>query len=246
MSKVKRVGGRPMNPIWSHFDQFEENGKLTVKCKSCSQTVSAKADRMAKHKSQTCPKLKIKSCDNNCSQLYSNSTVDCDMLVITDEDDPHENSKPTTATTSTHVQHSTKKYQPSVSDFVIHTSASQKEQIDIKLAHFFYACNIPFSNVENKYFIDMIAALRPGYKVPSRKCLAEGLLDKVTQGLEETVLKNVSGKSVTLMQDGWSNIHNEPVIANSIHCNGKSVFISAIDCGSNKKTSEYCTNLARE
>ncbi|GBN78162.1 hypothetical protein AVEN_8209-1 [Araneus ventricosus] len=48
-------------------------------------------------------------------------------------------------------------------------------------------------------------------------------------------------KECTLMEDGWSNIHNEPVIASYLHADGKSYFLKAQECGSNKKTAEFCT-----
>lgn len=42
----------------------------------------------------------------------------------------------------------------------------------------------------------------------------------------------------TLMQDGWSNIHNETVTALCLHINGKPYFLNAEECGINKKMAE--------
>ena len=42
-------------------------------------------------------------------------------------------------------------------------------------------------------------------------------------------------KTVTLMQDGWSNIHNCPVIVNCASTGKKSFFLSAVDTGASKK-----------
>jgi len=88
--------------------------------------------------------------------------------------------------------------------------------------------------------------VRPGYKPPSRKDLGGHLLDSVHKKLTDRVKDRVSGKQVTLMQDGWSDVHNNPVIANSIYCEGEAFFVSAIDAGANKKTASYCTSLAKE
>ena len=48
------------------------------------------------------------------------------------------------------------------------------------------------------------------------------------------------------MQDGWSDIHNHPVIATSLSTSSKTYFLSATETGMNKKTAQYCTDLAEE
>ncbi len=52
-------------------------------------------------------------------------------------------------------------------------------------------------------------------------------------------------EKLTLMQDGWSNIHNCPVIVNCVST-GKKSFLSAIDTGASKKTAQYCLKLATD
>lgn len=42
------------------------------------------------------------------------------------------------------------------------------------------------------------------------------------------------------------DIHNTPVMATSLQCEGKSYFLSAVDAGTNKKTAAYCTSVAQE
>ena len=42
------------------------------------------------------------------------------------------------------------------------------------------------------------------------------------------------------------DIHNTPVIATSLQCEGKSYFLSAVDAGTNKKKAAYCTSVAQE
>jgi len=69
----------------------------------------------------------------------------------------------------------------------------------------------------------------------------------VNTELEENVKTELEGDEVTLIQDGWSNIHNDPVIASCLHVAGKTpYYLSAVDTGSNKKTASYCAGLARE
>jgi len=42
------------------------------------------------------------------------------------------------------------------------------------------------------------------------------LLDNVHDQLTQDMMESVSGNTATLVQDGWSNIHNEPIAANCL------------------------------
>lgn len=48
------------------------------------------------------------------------------------------------------------------------------------------------------------------------------------------------------MQDGLSDIHNSPVIASSLHLEGKFYFLSATGTGADKKTASVCTSVAED
>ncbi|RXG69277.1 hypothetical protein Avbf_03528 [Armadillidium vulgare] len=52
--------------------------------------------------------------------------------------------------------------------------------------------------------------------------------------------------AVTLMQDGWSTVGNDPIIAHRIHNRSKSYLVSAVDSGSHAKTAEYCAQAAKD
>ena len=92
----------------------------------------------------------------------------------------------------------------------------------------------------------MISLLRPGYSSPNRKDISGRLLDIVHDRIRQHIVKEIQNKDVTLIQDGWSDIHNHPVIATSIHTGSKSYFLNAVDTGPNKKTASYCANLFQE
>ena len=94
--------------------------------------------------------------------------------------------------------------------------------------------------------MDLISALQAGYKTTFLKKLTNDLLEKVTPKVQESAVEKIARRTVTPMQDGLSNVHNDLVSVNSIFCYGKSVFLSAIDSRGNKKTSDYCTNSACE
>lgn len=136
--------------------------------------------------------------------------------------------------------------QSTVDNFVTTTTKSQQKSLDNAVAKFYYGCNIAFNIAEHELWKDMIEALRPGYSPPSRKQLANDKLDEVYNEVREKIKTDISGKQVTLMQDGWSDIHNSPVIATAVHCEGQQHFISSLDCGANHKTAEYCTQVASD
>lgn len=46
-------------------------------------------------------------------------------------------------------------------------------------------------------------------------------------------------------QDGWSNVHNEPIIATTIHCEGTLYPLASTYTGTEKKTADYCVNLLK-
>jgi len=121
-----------------------------------------------------------------------------------------------------------------------------KQQLNEQIARFFYACNILFAVAEQHEFKQMITLLRPGYTPPNRKALAGPLLDKVYESVEEVTARNLNDKPVTLIQDGWSDVHNSPVIAQCIHTVSKAYFFSSEETGAQKKTSDYCAELAKK
>lgn len=131
--------------------------------------------------------------------------------------------------------------QDDLGGFVYRTSPGLKDQFDTTIAKFFYGCNIPFNVAEHPLFIAMVQQLRPGYKPPTRFALADKHLDQVCDEMEEKMKLELDGKTVTLVEDGWSNIHNDPVVATCITtANGQSFFLDAHDTGAMQKTAENC------
>lgn len=49
-----------------------------------------------------------------------------------------------------------------------------------------------------------------------------------------------------MIQDGWSNIHNQPVIGTCLHDGTKPFFIRSGDVGTEKKTAEHCANITEQ
>lgn len=128
--------------------------------------------------------------------------------------------------------------QPHVSPHFTKTTPAQKSAFDLEVAKFFYACNLPFNLADHPQWTKVCSLLRPGYTPPSRKDIADSLLDKVYEELRGDMKEAVSGKTATLVEDGWSNIHNEPVIASCLQVENSVYFLDSHDTGSMTKSTE--------
>ena len=104
--------------------------------------------------------------------------------------------------------------QPHIRDFTVATTSSQEHLLDMQIARYIYACNDVADMPE---FKTMISLLRPGYTAPNRKKLANNLLDAVFEEVNQKTSTELKDKEVRLIQDGWSDIHNTPVIASCVH-----------------------------
>jgi len=136
---------------------------------------------------------------------------------------------------------------PSMDRFLQKTSEAEKRLLDMQFARTFFACNIPFNVADNKHMKDLITMLRGGsYINPTRRQLGSDLLDSVYEECKKTLEVQLDSQIVTLIQDGWSNIHNQPIIATCLHNGTKSFFIRSVDTGSEKKTAEYCADIAEK
>ena len=82
------------------------------------------------------------------------------------------------------------------------TTAKEKSKFDMKVAKFFYACNIPFNAADSPAFKEMIEVLHPGYRPPTRKKIAGQLLDQVHSELIVDAKDDLADKDVTLGVDG--------------------------------------------
>ena len=54
--------------------------------------------------------------------------------------------------------------------------------------------------------------LCPGYRLLNRHDVGNKLLDSLQGSLLDTCRKTLEDKAVSLSLDGWSNVHNEPVV----------------------------------
>jgi Protein of unknown function (DUF 659) len=142
------------------------------------------------------------------------------------------------------------KFQTTLDKHFIATSKAEKEDIDIAIAEFFYSTNTPFLRVNHPTFLAMVNKLRPGYKPPNRKELSESLLEIVYEKSEKGIAAEFTAETnddlaITLQQDGWSSVRNDPIIGSSVSFNGRNYVVAANDAGSSSKTAEFCADDAK-
>lgn len=134
--------------------------------------------------------------------------------------------------------------QRNLSKFGVSTDSATWEKLDEQIAKLFFACNLPFNIADNPIWRETVEMLRPGYCSPNRKDTGGSLLDRIHEKITKEMKSHFQGQDAVLVQDGWSDIHNSPIFASSLHMGGKSFFLSAVKTGTNKKTAQYCTDIA--
>lgn len=231
-------GGRPTDAIWEHFlkvDNKDKPGSKYAKCKHCGNVQLGKVERLKKH-ILSCQSLKKK----NANEINNSEIVDSNLFntIVNDCEASNESVMP-----SKRIRYES---QLCLDSHIVKTSKGTAESLDLLVAKFFYATNIAFTAVEHQTFKELISTLRPGYSPPSRKALAGELLDKVSAEVLSRTKKCIEGKQVTLVEDGWSNIHNDPVIATCLHSEGRSFFLDSIEAKTNTKNAEYHKGILKD
>lgn len=132
-----------------------------------------------------------------------------------------------------------------LSSFVVKTSSSQKEVIDCHVAKYFYATNTSFRSVENNHFKKLMDILRPGYFPPSKLDLSGKLLNKVYESEMEKCHDTLKNQTLCMSLDGWSNVHNQPIICICVTTmEGNVYLVDTIDTSGTPHTGENLTDLA--
>ena len=132
-------------------------------------------------------------------------------------------------------------FQKRIDSFVTNTSAQERDQLDVLVARFFIATNTPFNRVEHPTFL--VLALRTSYRSPNRHVLAENRVNKVY----EEAQKDLNNELVTLSLDGWSNIHNEPIVCiGASTTSGDFYLVDTKDTSGNQHKAEYLQELVED
>ncbi|XP_073526372.1 uncharacterized protein [Phyllobates terribilis] len=177
---------------------------------------------------------------SSCSTVSELSIQDSASLAAASSSDTHSHISPSPKRKKKPLPPGT-----TIDRFVIRTSRLEKELIDEKIAQFIYATNSSFRLTENPHFINMVQSLRPGYSPPSRADVAGKLLDQMYDREMEQCATALEGKIVNLSIDGWSNVHNDPIVCACITTEEGKVFLTqTTDTSGNAHTAEYLQEVA--
>ena len=81
--------------------------------------------------------------------------------------------------------------------------------------------------------------LHPWYRPPSYKEIASELLEHVYEKVYAVCKEKVKGKTVSMELDGWSNVHNDPLICCSVTtAEGDTFLTSTIDTEDERHTAD--------
>ncbi|UZO12959.1 uncharacterized protein OCT59_004466 [Rhizophagus irregularis] len=107
---------------------------------------------------------------------------------------------PTVKTSKKHLKNTT------IENFVDRMSEEEQDTLEILLAQALFAAGVPFSFLENNYVIQFFQQLRPAFKLPNRRKLADELLDDVFDEVKAECNEQIlQAKSLTMVSDEDSN-----------------------------------------
>jgi hypothetical protein len=211
-------GGRPRDNIWQHFVEVVVGGKVFAKCKICANQQLPKANRLKQHH-QRCSDA---SKDATVSQHKESSTQQPPISLKRGRSASPPPKRQAVSVPATSIQ-------PSIESNVVKTSPSFTSAMDLQLAKFFYACNLPFNIADHPEFIKTVTMLRLGYAPPTRRAIGGNLLDSVHENMHSVMKQALDGKPATLVQ-----------------VEDKSFFMDSVDTGSMSKTAENCKKLCED
>ncbi|KAI0495898.1 hypothetical protein KFK09_022205 [Dendrobium nobile] len=123
--------------------------------------------------------------------------------------------------------------QPSLKSVM--ASKEAVHRADLAIARWFYDSCIPFNAINSPFAqkaIDAVAAIGPGYKLPSYHRLRVNLLRDAKEEcklLIESYIKTWKETGCTLMADGWTDTRNRTLINFLVYCPRGVSFLKSVD-----------------
>jgi uncharacterized protein YuzB (UPF0349 family) len=235
--------GRKKDPVWVYFDEektsTDKGVRIKAKCKSCGKQLQGLVARLKDHKGK-CISGHIEDSDSEApepemkqqpSSSQSLPVAPTKSLKRLSDDGSSSSSKISKTTLN-------------MDSYVIKTSKQEKGLIDEQIARGMYATNASFRTIEHPEVIKAYKMLRPGYTPPSRKEIAGSILDSVHQKEIENCALILEGQFVCMCIDGWSNVHNEPIICACVTTQSGDVYLlETIDTSGNPHTGDYLADI---
>ena len=173
---TKNKSGRPKSIIWdTYIKQGRQisKGHYNATCNFCGKFwYKGSPEACEDHLANLCPKVPSDTQDLFLNRLAAQSVE---------------------GNESTRKKRKTNNTQSKVVDFIESTKLTEEriDEIDRALVKAFVICGIPWSTIENPFFIELLKTLRPAYTPPSRENLSGRLLAKETAKVNQQTIKEI-------------------------------------------------------
>jgi len=189
MSNPER--GRPFSDVWEYMRKGAQlsRGHYSATCKYCNSTWKhGKPQALRQHLANHC-----KDCPQEVSQYFARvvgQKIGEDEIEGSDSDSDDSDSE---------VPKKKQKYnnQTSLSNFYKSKKLEKgySDSVDRSITKAFVMCNIPFSAIENPWFVDLIKTLQPGYDLPSRHTLSGTYLEAELSRVNIRIMNELNNES---------------------------------------------------
>lgn len=164
------MAGRKLDPIWIHFEKVKKVPGVPVsraKCKKCSKELQGLTARLKAHyeKCQQTDEQEAYVVEDVLDLGSSTSKSGCCVTT----QNPVATVGPPWKKKKSEASGSNKASSPSIVQYLVKTTPTQKEALDMQIASAMFATNTTFSCIEHPEVINTIEMLRPGYTPPNRK-----------------------------------------------------------------------------
>ncbi|GET55642.1 ribonuclease H-like domain-containing protein [Rhizophagus irregularis DAOM 181602=DAOM 197198] len=124
----------------------------------------------------------------------------------------------------------------------------RSDELDRVITKAYVMCNIPFSTIDNPWFIDMIKALEPGYDPPLRRVLNGTLLEAELSRVNARVNNELEKESnFTITLDGWTDPRGNSLWAFILLTPSRKEYLLQLeDLSKNSHTTEYLSKVIND
>jgi hypothetical protein len=126
---------------------------------------------------------------------------------------------------------------PSIKDYLLPklTKAAQAK-FEQCIAMHYYITGTSFVRVEEEHLAMAMKVLRPDAQLPTRKKMGDSLLKAAFKELKVKVDGHLANTTVCLTTDGWTNIHNNPIVTYMVTSPTTSLFLESVSTGEQTRT----------
>ncbi|GBC53617.1 ribonuclease H-like domain-containing protein [Rhizophagus irregularis DAOM 181602=DAOM 197198] len=231
--KKRNLGGRPQSEVWKHFEKtpLKSAGHFSAKCTYCT-----------KYWPRGTPNELEAHLANDCKDVseYIRSFY---LGVVSARNFGNENASLSNSNKKRKTQNLD---QREITEWCEPTTlpSSKIASITRALLRAFVCCGIPFSVIQNPFFIEFLNEIRPGYEPPTDELLSGRLLSEETSRINkkvDVIIKNSS--NLTLALDGWTSPTGTSIYNYIILTPDREQYLYALhDYSSDHHTGEFLAN----